>query len=205
MFIYTIHFVYTDRILQILPKHYYIVLVFTQYILFIQNTSEIAQVYLLYHPSIHPSLHSSIPPFIHPLIHPFIHPLFHSIFCLQDGKHEAIVKNIHDLLVKLAWDFSPEQLDYLFGCFQRSWVGSSKKQRDELLDFIRHLAEDDKEGIMASKVLELLWNLAHRDDCPPDTMEHALNAHIKILDYSCSQVQSTIFIRKPQNPYMSIL
>jgi ubiquitin carboxyl-terminal hydrolase 9/24 len=109
------------------------------------------------------------------------------IWGCQDGKHEAIVKNIHDLLVKLAWDFSPDQLDYLFGCFQKSWVGSSKKQRDELLEFIRHLAEDDKEGIMAGKVLELLWNLAHRDDCPLDTMEHALNAHIKILDYSCSQ------------------
>ncbi len=65
---------------------------------------------------------------------------------------------------------------------------SSKKQRDELLDFIRHLAEDDKDGIMAAKVLELLWNLARRDDCPAHTMEHALNAHIKILDYSCSQV-----------------
>lgn len=38
------------------------------------------------------------------------------------------------------------------------------------------------------QVLELLWNLAHRDDCPTDTMDHALNAHIKILDYSCSQV-----------------
>ena len=39
-----------------------------------------------------------------------------------------------------------------------------------------------------SQVLDLLWNLAHRDDCPADTMDHALNAHIKILDYSCSQV-----------------
>ena len=74
------------------------------------------------------------------------------IWACQDGKHEAIVKNIHDLLVKLAWDFSAEQLDHLFGCFQRSWVGSSKKQRDDLLEFIRHLAEDDKEGIMAGKV-----------------------------------------------------
>ena len=40
------------------------------------------------------------------------------IWAAQDGKHEIIVKNIHDMLVKLAWDFSPEQLDYLFGCFQ---------------------------------------------------------------------------------------
>ena len=36
------------------------------------------------------------------------------IWSAQDGKHEAIVKNVHDLLAKLAWDFSPEQLDHLF-------------------------------------------------------------------------------------------
>ena len=38
----------------------------------------------------------------------------------QAGKHEAIVKNVHDLLAKLAWDFSPEQLDHLFDCFKVS-------------------------------------------------------------------------------------
>ncbi|CAF4487948.1 unnamed protein product, partial [Didymodactylos carnosus] len=34
------------------------------------------------------------------------------------GKHEAIEKNVHDLLSKLAWDFSPEQLEHLFECFR---------------------------------------------------------------------------------------
>ena len=28
------------------------------------------------------------------------------------------MKNVHDLLAKLAWDFSFEQLDHLFECFQ---------------------------------------------------------------------------------------
>ena len=37
---------------------------------------------------------------------------------VQAGKHEAIVKNVHELLAKLAWDFSPQQLDHLFECFQ---------------------------------------------------------------------------------------
>ena len=41
-----------------------------------------------------------------------------SLWAAQSGKHEAIVKNVHDLLAKLAWDFSPEQLDHLFGRFQ---------------------------------------------------------------------------------------
>ncbi|KAG7177623.1 ubiquitin carboxyl-terminal hydrolase FAF-X-like [Homarus americanus] len=109
------------------------------------------------------------------------------IWAAQHGKHEAIVKNVHDLLAKLAWDFSPEQLDHLFGCFQTSWSQASKKQREKLLELIRRLAEDDKDGVMAHKVLTLLWSLAHSDDVPTEIMDQALNAHVKILDYSCSQ------------------
>lgn len=41
-----------------------------------------------------------------------------AIWGAQQGKHEAIVKNVHDLLAKLAWDFTPEQLDHLFDCFK---------------------------------------------------------------------------------------
>ncbi|XP_064082430.1 probable ubiquitin carboxyl-terminal hydrolase FAF-X isoform X2 [Macrobrachium nipponense] len=113
------------------------------------------------------------------------------IWAAQHGKHEAIVKNVHDLLAKLAWDFSPEQLDHLFGCFQTSWSQASKKQREKLLELIRRLAEDDKDGVMAHKVLTLLWSLAHSDDVPTEIMDQALTAHVKILDYSCSQDRDT--------------
>lgn len=41
-----------------------------------------------------------------------------AIWRAQQGKHEAIVKNLHDLLAKLAWDFTPDQLDHLFDCFK---------------------------------------------------------------------------------------
>lgn len=41
-----------------------------------------------------------------------------AVWKAQAGKHEAIVKNVHDLLAKLAWDFNTDQLDYLFECFQ---------------------------------------------------------------------------------------
>ncbi|KAG8507344.1 putative ubiquitin carboxyl-terminal hydrolase FAF-X, partial [Galemys pyrenaicus] len=114
-----------------------------------------------------------------------------NIWAAQSGKHDAIVKNVHDLLAKLAWDFSPEQLDHLFDCFKASWTNASKKQREKLLELIRRLAEDDKDGVMAHKVLTLLWNLAHSDDVPLDIMDLALSAHIKILDYSCSQDRDT--------------
>lgn len=41
-----------------------------------------------------------------------------AVWGAQHGKHEAIVKNVHDLLAKLAWDFTPDQLDHLFDCFK---------------------------------------------------------------------------------------
>ena len=104
----------------------------------------------------------------------------------QLGKHEAIEKNVHDLLCKLAWDFTPEQLDHLFGCFQTSWTSASKKQQEKLLELIRSLSEDDKQGLMAGKVLELLWSMAHSEDAPTEIIDQAVVAHIKILDYSCS-------------------
>ncbi len=44
---------------------------------------------------------------------------------------------------------------------------------------------------MAHKVLGLLWNLAHSEDVPTDITDQALSAHIKILDYSCSQDRDT--------------
>ncbi|XP_047353087.1 probable ubiquitin carboxyl-terminal hydrolase FAF-X isoform X1 [Vespa velutina] len=122
-----------------------------------------------------------------------------NIWAAQAGKHEAIVKNVHDLLAKLAWDFSPEQLDHLFECFQASWKTANKKQREKLLELIRRLAEDDKDGVMAHKVLTLFWNLAHSDEVPTEIMDQALNAHVKILDYSCSQerdAQKTIWLDK---------
>lgn len=36
---------------------------------------------------------------------------------------------------------------------QESWTNASKKQREKLLELIRRLAEDDKEGVMAHKVM----------------------------------------------------
>ncbi|XP_063829213.1 probable ubiquitin carboxyl-terminal hydrolase FAF-X [Ostrinia nubilalis] len=110
-----------------------------------------------------------------------------AIWKAQHGKHEAIVKNLHDLLAKLAWDFTPDQLDHLFDCFKASWATSSKKQSDKLLEVIRRLAEDDKDGVMANKVLVLFWNLAHSDEVCTEIMDVALANLIKILDYSCSQ------------------
>ncbi|XP_032578595.1 probable ubiquitin carboxyl-terminal hydrolase FAF isoform X4 [Drosophila sechellia] len=122
-----------------------------------------------------------------------------AVWRAQAGKHEAIVKNVHDLLAKLAWDFTPEQLDHLFEAFQASMTTANKRQRERLLELIRRLAEDDKNGVMAQKVLKLFWTLAHSQEVPPEVLDQALGAHVKILDYSCSDerdAQRTIWLDK---------
>lgn len=64
---------------------------------------------------------------------------------------------------------------------------ASKRPRERLLELIRRLAEDDKNGVMATKVLNLFWQLGHSPDISQDVMDQALSAHVKILDYSCSK------------------
>lgn len=40
-------------------------------------------------------------------------------------------------------------------------------------------------------MLTLFWNLAHSQDVPNETIDQAMTAHVKILDYSCSQDRDT--------------
>lgn len=44
---------------------------------------------------------------------------------------------------------------------QESWTNASKKQREKLLELIRRLAEDDKEGVMAHKVKRFFYDLVN--------------------------------------------
>ncbi|OON21278.1 ubiquitinyl hydrolase 1 [Opisthorchis viverrini] len=110
----------------------------------------------------------------------------------QDGKHQTIAKNVFDMLARLALEFTPEQLDHLFHRFQQSWSHATKRQREHLIDLICRLAEEDRDGLMAAKVLNLLWELAVDADSSPDISSFALKAHAKILDHNISEVGSNI-------------
>lgn len=44
-------------------------------------------------------------------------------------------------------------ITFILSLLQVSWTHASKKQREKLLELIRRLAEDDKEGVMAHKVM----------------------------------------------------
>ena len=94
------------------------------------------------------------------------------IWAAQDGKHEIIVKNIHDMLVKLAWDFSAEQLDHLFGCFQvrESEVGGARLGKWTMFKYMyRSLAREhppSKERLAPTFGM-VSWVNVYSNECPP--------------------------------------
>ncbi|VDP65308.1 unnamed protein product [Schistosoma mattheei] len=102
----------------------------------------------------------------------------------QIGKHETIIKNIFNMLTRLALEFSMNQLNYLFNCFQQSWKKATKRQRERLVDLITMLAEQDTDGMMMQKTLDLLWDWAISLKFSTDLMNASLKSHAKIL--SCN-------------------
>nr|CAH8876530.1 unnamed protein product [Trichobilharzia regenti] len=125
----------------------------------------------------------------------------------QIDKHETIVKNVFKMLTHLALEFSMDQLNYLFNRFKQNWNKAAKRQRECLINLISTLAEQDKDGVMMQKILDLLWewstsinttsyaaidgggnvrlSTSNNDDDDDDIINNtAIKAHIKIL--SCS-------------------
>lgn len=60
------------------------------------------------------------------------------------------MKTLHLLLLKYYNNNNNFKINMKY--FQASWTNASKKQREKLLELIRRLAEDDKDGVMAHKV-----------------------------------------------------
>jgi ubiquitin carboxyl-terminal hydrolase 9/24 len=115
---------------------------------------------------------------------------------IGEGKHQSIINNVRDLLAKCARLFDTDQLDHLFLCFQRSWGGSVQQMRG-LLEFIRRLAEDDKEGVVAPKVLNLLWEVAHSDDAPGEITNVSTHAHTHTHTHTTTTTTTTTTITAP--------
>uniref|UniRef100_A0A5K3FTL0 ubiquitinyl hydrolase 1 n=1 Tax=Mesocestoides corti TaxID=53468 RepID=A0A5K3FTL0_MESCO len=117
----------------------------------------------------------------------------------QVGKHEAIVKNVEDMLATLVRSFTPEQLDRLFDCFKRAFKTTSKRQRERLIDLIRRLTVDGHPEL-ALKALDFLWDLAIRPSFFAEIAVPALNAHKDILSnsFTCthSDDQALLWLHK---------
>eukprot|EP00047_Mylnosiga_fluctuans_P003754 m.230773 g.230773 ORF g.230773 m.230773 type:complete len:2224 (-) comp12113_c0_seq1:1381-8052(-) len=109
----------------------------------------------------------------------------------QLGKHETIQSNIFELLAHLAWHMDSDHLDHLFSLFQQSWGGSAHSM-ERLLHFVRKLGEDDSQGKVATKVLDVLWRLARDRSTPHEIVQLALGSHVKILQLGSVPDKETV-------------
>ncbi|KAI0982944.1 hypothetical protein GJ496_012065 [Pomphorhynchus laevis] len=106
------------------------------------------------------------------------------IWSKQTGMHETIQKNVYDLLAKLAYDFSEEQLAFLFSGFQASWLQDNSRERDQLLTFIQYLVREDKHEVLRGKVLEVLWIIEQDNNLSLDIADKVMLTFNKILKMS---------------------
>ena len=79
---------------------------------------------------------------------------------------EEVKHNVYDLLAALAWHFSEEQLDDLFRRIERAGAGAGgaaalSDDAGKILEMVQKLARSDARGIMAERLLELLWRMTH--------------------------------------------
>ena len=72
---------------------------------------------------------------------------------------EEVKNNVLDLLATLAWHFSGEQLDGLFGRVERA--GALKNDCAKILEMVQKLARTDAAGGDGGAPLELLWRMLH--------------------------------------------
>ena len=106
-----------------------------------------------------------------------------AIWDSQIGQYTAVIRNVHDMLGRLASSFSPEHLSHLFECFKHSWADqTSQKTMSEMLEFITKLAKDDRQGTMAFQVAEFLWDIVKNPECSKVMVPLPLKSIEDILD-----------------------
>ena len=74
---------------------------------------------------------------------------------------EEVKHNVYDLLAALAWHFSEEQLDDLFRRVGAAGKIALSEDAGKILEMVQKLARSDARGIMAERLLELLWRMTH--------------------------------------------
>ncbi|VDD91463.1 unnamed protein product [Enterobius vermicularis] len=107
------------------------------------------------------------------------------IWNAQRGKHDAIQRNLHDLIAKLINLFSNELQEKLFALMKESWSESSPRERTLLLDLIRRIGNDYSlisEKNLTLKSLSLLWDLFRDERLPVEVGDAALEAHFTVIE-----------------------
>ncbi|KAH9492249.1 Ubiquitin carboxyl-terminal hydrolase 24 [Bulinus truncatus] len=106
------------------------------------------------------------------------------IWKMQNGQTNNVIDNIHSIIAAAAVKFEFNQLEHLFLLIQKKWQDDNDRTRDKLLTLIGKIGKDAKVSKTTTKVLELLWDLAHLPSLSTSLVEQALDEHHAILSDS---------------------
>lgn len=72
------------------------------------------------------------------------------------------------------------------------------RYREKLLELIGKIGKDDRQGKTASKILEVLWSLAHLPNMSREMVELALESHSTVLvdSYHTKDAEKKTYISK---------
>ncbi|BFY99847.1 hypothetical protein BsWGS_02887 [Bradybaena similaris] len=108
------------------------------------------------------------------------------IWKMQNGQTNNVTDNIHSIIAAAAVKFDSTQLEHLFLLIQKKWQDDSDRIREKLLSLIGKIGKDAKVAKTTTRVLELLWDLAHLPSLSTSLVEQALDEHHAILSDSYS-------------------
>lgn len=103
------------------------------------------------------------------------------IWNMQEGQNAQIVDNIHAIMCAASSKFNAEQFDHLVCLIQETWKGGNDQMRKRLIAFIGRIGKETNQGKTSTKILDLLWELAHSAEIPTSLVESALEEHFTIL------------------------
>ncbi|XP_059140581.1 ubiquitin carboxyl-terminal hydrolase 24-like isoform X2 [Physella acuta] len=108
------------------------------------------------------------------------------IWKMQNGQTNNVIDNIHSIIAAAAVKFDSNQLEHLFLLIQKKWQDDNDRTRGKLLTLIGKIGKDAKVAKTTTRVLELLWDLAHLPSLSTSLVEQALDEHHAILSDSYS-------------------
>ncbi|XP_070196439.1 ubiquitin carboxyl-terminal hydrolase 24-like isoform X2 [Littorina saxatilis] len=108
------------------------------------------------------------------------------IWKMQNGQTNNVIDNIHSIVAAAAVKFDAQQLEHLFLLIQKKWQDDNDRMREKLLSLIGKIGKDARVAKTTTRVLELLWDLAHLPALSRHLVEHAQEEHHAILSDSYS-------------------
>ncbi|XP_067939467.1 ubiquitin carboxyl-terminal hydrolase 24-like [Watersipora subatra] len=101
-----------------------------------------------------------------------------------------IVDNIHGIFAAAASQFSPLQFTAFAQLITQNWTQENEDMKHKLISLLGLIGKNAKSNDLGQKVIELLWDLSHREDMMRDMVDTALDEMYVVMVESASIKES---------------